>query len=147
MIYTVFNNDGYRLRSDECKEELINKNKYDNLFNFLNTDLNKLSFELQSEKINLLDVFKKINFNNFRYSQIYSIGYKMKNIHPYFGMTISQENNPFINMSLGTQYIMIELLFCLFDELSMKNGRYDIFDKMEEKSIISYLCYRYLYFK
>lgn len=137
MLYTVFTHDGYILRSDECKEELINKNKYDNLFNFLNTDLNKLSFELQSEKLNLLNTFKKINHNNLRYSQICSIGDKMKIIHPYFGMVITPENHPFFNMSLGSQYIMIELLFCLFDELSMKNGRYDIFDKMEDyKNII-----------
>lgn len=137
MLYTVFNHDGYILRRDECKEELINKNKYDNLFNFLNTDLNKLSFELQSEKLNLLNTFKKINYNNLKYSPICSIGDKMKSIHPYFGMVITQENHPFFNMSLGLQYIMIELLFCLFDELSMKNGRYDVFGKMEEyKDII-----------
>lgn len=137
MLYTAFNTDGYTLRTDECKEELINKNKYDSLFNFLNTDLNKLSFQLQSEKINLLDNFKEISLNNLKDSPICSIGDKMKNIHPYFGMIITQENHPFVNMSLGTQYIMIELLFCLFDELSMKNGRYDIFHKMEEyKDII-----------
>ena len=139
MLYTIFNENGYKIRSDIWKKNLSNVDNYDWLFDFLGVNLNQMDIDFEARKNSLLDCLKKIDKRTFGESDLNLQGKKMKIVHPFYGMIIEEEHSPFYGFSEGTKYFTEQLLFILFDELSIQNNKNEILNEINEhKEIIKF---------
>lgn len=134
MLYTVFNENGYIIKSDEWKETLSNTEGYNWLFDFLSLDLLKISNDLEEQKTILLDNLKRIQKSTFIESELNTQAKKLEVIHPFYKKSISQENHPFFQLSEGVKYLVEEVLFKLFDELSINSNESEMLNNINKYS-------------
>ncbi|CAI3225118.1 hypothetical protein CNEO2_130116 [Clostridium neonatale] len=131
MIYTIFNKDGYTIRSDEWNDVLNNTEGYNWLFDFLAFDLIGLSEKFEKEKISLINDLKKIDRHTFDKSKLKTEAIKIESIHPFYKKNISKENHPFFQFSEGVKYLTKEVLFKFFDEITSNNNEMEIWKNIK----------------